>query len=72
MTESGGELTGRVAVITGGGGAIGSAIATALAGAGARIVVADLDLAAAERTAATCDAARPPAPTSRIGRAVER
>jgi 3-hydroxybutyrate dehydrogenase len=57
MSEPSAELSGRVAVITGGGGAIGSAIATALAGAGARIVVADLDLATAERTAATLPAA---------------
>jgi len=37
------DFTGRVAVITGGGGGIGAAIATALAGRGARLVLADLD-----------------------------
>jgi len=47
-----GELSGRVALITGAGGAIGSAIARALAADGARTVIADLDLAAAQRAAA--------------------
>lgn len=57
MTGTGG-LAGRVAVITGAGGAIGTAIAHALAADGARIVVADLDLAAAERTARALPDAR--------------
>jgi NAD(P)-dependent dehydrogenase (short-subunit alcohol dehydrogenase family) len=43
------SLDGRVALVAGGGGAIGSALAEALAGAGARV-------AAAGRTAAACDA----------------
>jgi gluconate 5-dehydrogenase len=43
------SLDGRVALVTGGGGAIGSALAEALAGAGARVAVAG-------RTRATCDA----------------
>jgi NAD(P)-dependent dehydrogenase (short-subunit alcohol dehydrogenase family) len=43
-------VPGRVALVTGGGGAIGSAIAEALAGAGARVAVSG-------RTAATLDAA---------------
>jgi 3-hydroxybutyrate dehydrogenase len=47
-----GGLAGRVALITGGGGAIGTAIAHALAADGARIVLADLSLEAASRTAA--------------------
>ena len=47
------ELHGRVAIVTGGGGAIGSAIARTLSESGARVVLADLDLAAAERAAAT-------------------
>ena len=52
------ELEGRVALITGGGGAIGSAIARALAGDGASTVIADLDLAAAERVAGSIPGAR--------------
>jgi len=43
------DLQGRVAVVTGGGGGIGAAIAVGLANAGAKIVVAGLD-------AAPCDA----------------
>ncbi len=38
-----GELNGRVAVITGGGGVLGSAIAAGLGAAGARVVLLDLD-----------------------------
>jgi 3-oxoacyl-[acyl-carrier protein] reductase len=41
----------KVAVVTGGGRGFGAAIGRELAGAGARVVVADLDLAAAEATA---------------------
>jgi gluconate 5-dehydrogenase len=43
------SLLGRVALIPGGGGAIGSAMAVALAGAGAKVAVVD-------RTCAVCDA----------------
>jgi len=35
------SLAGRVALVPGGGGAIGSAMATALAGAGAKVTVVD-------------------------------
>src|SRR5205814_7273828 len=52
------ELEGRVALVTGAGGAIGSAIAARLAADGASVVIADLDLAAAERVAATMSHAR--------------
>jgi NAD(P)-dependent dehydrogenase (short-subunit alcohol dehydrogenase family) len=45
------NLEGRVAVVTGGGNGIGSGICQALAGEGAKIVVSDVDEAAAGRTA---------------------
>ncbi len=47
-----GRLQDRVAIVTGGAGGIGSAIAMAFAAEGARVVVADLDAAAAQRAAA--------------------
>ena len=37
------DLTGQVAVVTGGGGGIGGATAYALAAAGAHVVVAEID-----------------------------
>ncbi|QKW37829.1 3-hydroxybutyrate dehydrogenase [Actinomadura sp. NAK00032] len=46
------DLAGRRALVTGGAGGIGRACARRLAAAGAAVVVADLDGAAAERTAA--------------------
>jgi NAD(P)-dependent dehydrogenase (short-subunit alcohol dehydrogenase family) len=45
------DLTGKVAVITGGAGGIGVVYAEALAEAGASVVVADLNLEAAQQTA---------------------
>ena len=45
------RLDGRVAFVSGGGGAIGSALALALAGAGARVAVADIDQAHADAAA---------------------
>lgn len=46
------DLTGKVAIITGGGGGIGSVYGEALAECGAKVVLADLNLAAAEAAAA--------------------
>lgn len=46
------DLEGRVAIVTGAAGAIGRAIAQRLADNGARVVLADIDLAGAERLAA--------------------
>lgn len=44
-------LAGKVAVVTGGGRGIGAATASALVAAGARVAVADVDAAVADRTA---------------------
>ena len=49
---TGSDLRGRTVAITGGARGIGRAIAAQLAGAGARVAIGDVDLAAAERTAA--------------------
>ena len=46
------SLDGRTAVVTGGAGALGSAICRDLAGLGARLVVADVDVAGAQAVAA--------------------
>lgn len=53
------DLAGRVAIVTGGGGGLGRAIARGLADFGARVVVADLDVALAKEAAATIDGATP-------------
>jgi len=45
------DLHGSVAIITGGAGGIGAVYASALSEAGAKVVIADLDAAAAEQTA---------------------
>lgn len=52
-----GPLSGRVALITGGGGEIGGAIAQRYAREGARVAVADLEKAKADATAAAIKAA---------------
>src|SRR4051794_12457620 len=46
------DMTGRVAVVTGGGSGLGRAITTTLAGAGAHVLVADVDGDGAKATAA--------------------
>ncbi|MFC4584511.1 SDR family NAD(P)-dependent oxidoreductase [Sphaerisporangium corydalis] len=58
-------LGGRTAVVTGGAGAIGSAICADLVSLGARVVVADIDEAAAERLATHLSESA--APVSGIG-----
>src|SRR5215207_6916406 len=45
------RLDGRVAIVTGGGGALGSAMAVGLASAGAKVLIGDQDLEAAEAVA---------------------
>ena len=51
------RLNGKTAIVTGAGAGIGAATARALAAEGAAVVVADLDLAAAERTVQAIGAA---------------
>ncbi|WP_064255971.1 SDR family oxidoreductase [Rhodococcus sp. D-6] len=53
------KVEGRVAVVTGGGGGIGGAIAAGLVERGARVVVADLDEHAAQRVVATLEEETP-------------
>jgi glucose 1-dehydrogenase len=53
---TGGDLDGRVAIVTGAGRGMGAAIARTLAAAGARVVAADLDLQSAEDTAGKIEA----------------
>lgn len=45
------DFTGKVALVTGAGSGIGKATALRLAGAGAQVVLGDVDLAAVERVA---------------------
>jgi NAD(P)-dependent dehydrogenase (short-subunit alcohol dehydrogenase family) len=49
------DLTGWTAFVTGGGSGIGAGIAQVLAGQGARVVVADIDIAAAEAVSSGLD-----------------
>nr|WP_315184647.1 SDR family oxidoreductase [uncultured Albidiferax sp.] len=53
MPQASEDLQGKVAVISGGAGAIGTATARKLAGCGARVVIADLPTAQAEHVAET-------------------
>ena len=50
------RMTGRIALITGGGGEIGSAIARRLSREGAKVAIADLDIAKAQKTASDISA----------------
>ena len=67
-----GELTGRVALITGGGGEIGGAIARRFAEAGAAIAIADIQREAAEAVAGEITAAGGQAVAVRTNVAVEQ
>jgi NAD(P)-dependent dehydrogenase (short-subunit alcohol dehydrogenase family) len=53
------NIVGRVAIVTGGGGGIGGALAEELATHGARVVVADLDAASAQAVSDRINAASP-------------
>ncbi len=70
------DIRGKVAVVTGGGSGIGRGVATALARAGARLVIADIEGRAAEATAAAIRSAGHPAIARRTdvtnGAALER
>ena len=54
-----GKLAGKIALVTGGGGAIGAAVCRAFAAEGASVIVADLSEDAAVRVAAQLPQARP-------------
>ncbi len=58
-----GELVGRIAVVTGAGSGLGRSIAVGLAGAGAVVALADIDVKAAEETAAIIAKQSPSAAT---------
>lgn len=65
------RLDGRLAIVTGGASGIGAAIAAALAGAGARVVIADIDEEGARREAGEIAAAGGTAHTVRVDLADE-
>jgi NAD(P)-dependent dehydrogenase (short-subunit alcohol dehydrogenase family) len=61
------KVAGKTAIVTGGGGGIGGAIAAKLAAEDARVVVADIDGAAAEQVAAAINETHPGAAVSASG-----
>ena len=60
------EFRGRVAVVTGGGSGIGAALCWRWARAGMKVVVADIDLAAAERVSTALEAAEHEATAAKV------
>lgn len=66
------DLKGKVALVTGAAGAIGSVIARRLSENGASVVVADIDLSGAERVAAELDGASAAGVDIRDGASVEK
>jgi meso-butanediol dehydrogenase/(S,S)-butanediol dehydrogenase/diacetyl reductase len=61
-----GELSGQVAIVTGGAGGIGEGLCRALAGAGATVVVADVDGAGAARVCQALQAAGSSADSAQV------
>ena len=61
-------VAGAGVVVTGAGSGIGAALARRLAAGGARVVVNDIDPAAAATVAGACGAVAAPGPATRPGR----
>lgn len=65
------DLTGRAALVAGGGGHVGRAAVDALTELGARVVVVDTDVTGAAAPAIECDLADEASARAAVGRAVE-